>query len=64
MTIDQYKALLKATPDINAALKEKGFAIDESDLKVDESEGDTKPQKRVKAKVEKKNIETTSDEEE
>ena len=63
MTIDQYKALAKAIPAINASLKRGGTDIGESAaLEEDESENEPKP-KKIKGKKEKSNIEETSDEE-
>lgn len=66
MNIDQYKALLKAIPQINEALREKGVDTDGLGIMMkdeDGSEADTQPLKRVKAKPGKSNIEATSDEE-
>ena len=64
MTIDQYKALLKAIPEINAVLKRGGIDVGESALPDDDGEENPKPQKKAKGKKEKSNIEETSDEEE
>lgn len=61
MPIDQYKALLKAIPEINASLKRGG--IDVREVPEDEDEDEPKPKKKVKVKKEKSNIEETSDEE-
>lgn len=63
LTIDQYKALLQAIPEINAHLKELGVDVKGSAMSEDEVEEVVKPQKRVRAKKEKPNIEATSDEE-
>ena len=62
MTIDQYKAFLKAIPEINASLGKMGVNVGGSNVMDDESEEEAKPQKRVKAKEEKSNIEATSEE--
>lgn len=63
MTIDQYKALLKTIPEINAALKSGGIDVGESALP-DDDEEDPKPQRKARSKKEKSNIEETSDEDE
>ncbi|CAK7211770.1 hypothetical protein SBRCBS47491_001228 [Sporothrix bragantina] len=72
LSLDQYKALIRAIPDINAALRDDGVAI--SDAEDDEDGGAatgagessskvTAASKEKKAKVPKKsNIEATSDE--
>ncbi|KAH8793626.1 putative RNA polymerase II transcriptional coactivator [Hyaloscypha sp. PMI_1271] len=65
LSIDQYKALLRAIPAINAQLKDMGIALGESTdaMDEDEPEEETKPQRRIKSKkTEKANIEATSDE--
>ncbi|KAG0651825.1 RNA polymerase II transcriptional coactivator [Hyphodiscus hymeniophilus] len=59
LNIDQYKLLLQAIPEINAALKEEGIDVGESALP--DEEADPAP-RRAKAKKEKANIEETSDE--
>jgi hypothetical protein len=67
LNVDQYKALVKAIPGINAQLKEMGIDAGESADAMDEDEAEEvpKPQKRIKArKAEKANIEATSDEDE
>lgn len=73
MTIDQYKALVKAIPAINASLGEEGIDINDSGEEMDEGgdEGDEEDEKdekksrrKIKSKREKANIEETSDEEE
>jgi hypothetical protein len=65
LTVDQYKAFLKAIPEINAHLSELGIKFDAFADVDDESEKGEKPQRRVKAKkAEKANIEATSDEDE
>jgi hypothetical protein len=65
LTVDQYSALLRAIPEINASLKRAGIDVsgpaeEEND---GESETETKPPKKIKAKKDKSNIEATSDEE-
>lgn len=66
MTIDQYKALVKAIPEINATLRSQGVEVERSgEVDEEESEEEAKPKKKVKAKKEEKsNIDATSDEEE
>lgn len=61
MTVDQYKVLLKAIPEINATLKRGGINVGDTELP-DDDEDEDKPQKKTKAKKEKSNIEETSDE--
>lgn len=51
-------------PEINAHLKELGVDVKGSAMSEDEAEEEAKPQKRIRAKKEKPNIEATSDEEE
>jgi len=67
LSIDQYQALLRAIPEINAGLKDAGIDVSPNAVggDVDEEE-EEKPQKKVKAKTKKSkaNIEATSDEEE
>lgn len=70
MTIDQYTALLKAIPSINANLRELGLDVGgaaDGEAYAEDSEADIKLAKKVKArsnnKPEKSNIEATSDEE-
>lgn len=65
MTVDQYKAFLRAVPAINASLKEagvdiNGYAVDDDD----ESNAPARQKKNAKSKNEKSNIDATSDEEE
>lgn len=64
LSVDQYKALLKAVPAINAQLSAAGIQV--GDNASEASEVEDKPQKRAKPKKEEKkaNIEATSDEEE
>jgi len=65
LTPDQYKALLKAIPRVNAQLAADGIRVDGSTAREDESEEETKPQRLIKAKKTRKaNIEATSDEDE
>jgi hypothetical protein len=67
LNVEQYKALVKAIPSINAQLKEMGIDVGGSAdaMDEDEAEEEPKPQKRIRAKkAEKANIETTSDEDE
>lgn len=65
LTVDQYKALLKAIPAINASLKDagvdvSGYAVDDED----ESDSLVAPKKKTKPRNEKSNIDATSDEDE
>ncbi len=64
MTIEQYKALLKAIPEINAALKEVGADVGDTELPDEEEEPAPKKERKVKTKKEKANIEETSEDEE
>lgn len=66
MTVEQYKALLEAIPDINASLKSMGVEVEASTaMEEDHSEGEALPRRRVKPKKEtKSNIDATSDEDE
>jgi len=66
LTIEQYKALLRAIPQVNANLRKMGIEVEAEAAGVEDSEADeaTQPAKRVKAKKSKANIEATSDEEE
>lgn len=66
LTVDQYKALVKAIPEISASLKASGIAVDESTaMDEDDEVADEKPKKRKAAakKDKKANIDETSDEE-
>jgi hypothetical protein len=65
LTVDQYKALLKAIPAINASLKDagvdaSGYALDDED----ESDSPAGQKKKTKPRHEKSNIDATSDEDE
>ncbi|CAL3971345.1 unnamed protein product [Diplocarpon coronariae] len=63
LSIDQYRALLKSIPELNAHMKTMGIDVSDSAVSEEESEEQAKPKKRVKAKQQKKaNIEATSDE--
>ena len=66
LSIDHYKALLKAIPEINAGLKDQGIDISPDAIDDDDGEEVEKPQRKAKAKAKqsKANIEATSDEEE
>jgi hypothetical protein len=64
LTIEQYKALLKAIPEINAALKEVGADVGDTELPDEEEEPAPKKERKVKTKKEKANIEETSEDEE
>ena len=71
LSLDQYKALVRAIPDINAALRDDGVAISDAEGEEDGGAGEgssktpsvAKEKKEKKAKASKKsNIEATSDE--
>jgi hypothetical protein len=64
LPIDQYKALLKAIPEVNAALRRAGVDVGESaELEGDRSTEELKPKThKKKPGKEKSNIEETSDE--
>jgi hypothetical protein len=65
LTVDQYKALLKAIPAINASLKESGVDVDGYVVNdEDESDAPGRQKKKTKSKNEKSNIDVTSDEDE
>jgi len=65
LTIDQYKAFLKAIPDINASLRELGVEdTDLTDYEGNESGAESARKREIKVKPEKSNIEATSDEDE
>jgi hypothetical protein len=65
LTVDQYKALLKAIPAINASLKESGVDVDGYAVNdEDESDAPARQKKKTKSKNEKSNIDVTSDEDE
>jgi hypothetical protein len=66
--VDQYKAFLKSVPAINASLKDSGvdigrYAVDADDVD-DEAGSPAKQKRKTKSKVEKSNIDATSDEDE
>jgi hypothetical protein len=60
LSVEQYLALLKAAPGINAALRAKGQAVDDPD-EMDIEEPDVSTNKK-RPKSDKSNIEATSDE--
>ncbi|EKD13785.1 uncharacterized protein L3040_005597 [Drepanopeziza brunnea f. sp. 'multigermtubi'] len=65
LNIEQYKALLKSIPELNAHLKTMGVDVSDSEIPENGPEENSKLQKRVRAKKqEKANIEATSDEDE
>ena len=61
LSVDQYTALLKVVPAINATLKKKGFGVEGLDDAVEEEPVVAKSKKN-RAKSEKSNIDATSDE--
>ncbi|UKZ73012.1 hypothetical protein TrVFT333_000651 [Trichoderma virens FT-333] len=62
LSVEQYLALIKAAPGINAALRAKGQDVDDPDeMDIEEPEVATN---RRKSKSDKSNIEATSDEDE
>ena len=64
MTVDQYKAFLKAIPAINASLKESGVDVDGYAVEGEGKSDLLARQKKTKSKNEKLNIDATSDEDE
>lgn len=60
LSVEQYLALLKAAPGINAALRAKGQAVEDPD-EMDIEEPDVSTNKK-KSKSDKSNIDATSDE--
>jgi hypothetical protein len=64
--VDQYKAFLKAVPEINASLRDAGIDVAESAAADGDEPGSPKKEKKKKAKAknDRLNIEATSDEEE
>ncbi len=68
LSLDQYKALIRAIPDINAALREDGVAMSDAedddvvDSKPATKEKKEKKEKKAAAAPKKSNIEATSDE--
>lgn len=63
LSIEQYKALLKAIPAINSELRSQGQEIDDGAAGEDGEEAAEKlPKKKSKSPVKKANIEATSDE--
>ncbi|KAI9167592.1 putative RNA polymerase II transcriptional coactivator [Paramyrothecium foliicola] len=63
LSVDQYAALLKSIPSINAALREMGHSVDDPDSSSVPAVAPKKA-KKDKARSDKANIEATSDEEE
>jgi hypothetical protein len=68
LPIDQYRALLQAIPDINAALAAMGESVESDAAGVEAKSGAAARKARVKArkagdKEQKANIDETSDEE-
>jgi hypothetical protein len=65
LTVDQYKAFVEVIPAINAALIKAGINVSGSAVdNKDDYETETKPQKKIKAKKGRSNIEATSEEDE
>ncbi|KAH7326100.1 transcriptional Coactivator p15-domain-containing protein [Stachybotrys elegans] len=64
LSVEQYAALLKCVPSINAALRDKGHSVDEPEG-LDEVPATKKASKKeLKSKASRANIEATSDEDE
>lgn len=61
LSIEQYSALLKAVPAINAALHDRGYVVDEPD-DADAPAPPVAKQSKTKTKPVKSNIDATSDE--
>ncbi|KAH6985941.1 transcriptional Coactivator p15-domain-containing protein [Ilyonectria sp. MPI-CAGE-AT-0026] len=64
LSVEQYTALLKAVPAINAALRDLGNTIDESDEPTSTALIPTSKPKKDRSKSDKANIDATSDEDE
>ncbi|CAM1501095.1 Fc.00g102570.m01.CDS01 [Cosmosporella sp. VM-42] len=64
LSVDQYNALVKSIPGINAALREQGQSIEEPEEDTSTALVLTKKPKKDKVRPEKANIEATSDEDE
>ncbi|KND89676.1 putative RNA polymerase II transcriptional coactivator [Tolypocladium ophioglossoides CBS 100239] len=64
LSIEQYTALLKAVPSINATLREMGQAVDGIDETDETAVATTVKPKKEKSRPSKANIEATSDEDE
>ncbi|GAO17137.1 uncharacterized protein UV8b_00343 [Ustilaginoidea virens] len=62
LSVDQYTALLKAAPAINAALRKKGQNLEHLDDLTGAAVEPAKPGKREASKPSRANIEATSDE--
>ncbi|KPM36462.1 hypothetical protein AK830_g10131 [Neonectria ditissima] len=63
LSVEQYMALLKVVPSINAALRDLGHTIDESEETTSTALVPVPKPKKDKSKSSKANIEATSDEE-
>lgn len=64
LSVEQYQALLKNVPGINAALRELGQSIEDSEETTSTALVPTKKSRKEKNKSDKANIEATSDEDE
>ncbi|KAH6899909.1 transcriptional Coactivator p15-domain-containing protein [Thelonectria olida] len=64
LSVEQYAALVKAVPAINAALRDLGHDVDESEEATSTALIPVAKAKKDKSKSSKANIETTSEEEE
>lgn len=64
LSLEQYTALLKVVPGINAKLREMGQLVDTADDVDDDAAAIPKRSKKEKAKSERSNIDATSDEDE
>ena len=68
LSLDQYKTLLQAIPDINAALRQEGSAVGDAEddeggaVVAAKDKAKDKAAKAEKVKAKKANIEATSDE--
>ncbi|KAF4125754.1 Transcriptional Coactivator p15 (PC4) [Geosmithia morbida] len=62
LSVEQYVALLKAAPGINAALRELGHSVDDVDVDAEEAPAEKEKKKKKARDQSKSNIEATSDE--
>lgn len=64
LSLEQYTALLKVIPGINAKLREMGQLVDTTEDMEDDASAIPKRPKKEKVKSERSNIDATSDEDE
>ncbi len=63
LSVDQYRALLKAAPGINASLRDLGEVVEDGDENITEGISKSKVPSKERSKSTKANIDATSDEE-